>query len=74
MTDRLPTSLRDALWGVYTEGLACGLAQEGLAEVMLGAAYALVIQAHGPAIAPAWLAEKAIQAEAEAAATAGRKH
>lgn len=74
MTDRLPTPLRDAIWGVYTEGLACGLAQEGLAEVLLGAAYALVTHAHGPAVAAEWLAVAAAQAEAEAAATAGRKH
>lgn len=74
MTDRLPTPLRDAIWGVYTEGLACGLAEEGLAEVLIGAAHALVTRKHGAAVAAEWLAEKAAQAEAEAAATAGRKH
>lgn len=74
MTDRLPISLRDAIWDVYAEGLACGLAQEGLAEVLLGAAYALVTHKHGSAVAAEWLADKALHAEAEAMNATGTTH
>lgn len=74
MTDRLPTPLRDALWSVFAESLVCGYDSEGLAEILLGAAHATITQKHGPAVAAAWLSEKAAQAEAEAAANAARKH